>query len=116
MLGWWGTNDSDLDSSVHLLEWPLRWPVLYPTFVLLNQCPLYIMVHGDDLRVGFQLLWYKHLNIHLQALLKFAGPIFLIGYHVLRKPAKSQKFRNILVYGPIPLLQSDILLFHFLLG
>jgi len=105
VLGGWGTRGSNRNPSTHLLVWPLCWLVLHLILALLFQPPLYITGDGEDLRIGFQLLWdEEHLYVHLKALLESAGPILLVIFHILCKPVKPQEFRSILINELISLL------------
>ena len=110
----WGISGPNRNSSAHM---PLNWPVLYLILALLIQSPLYITGDDEDLRIGFQLLQdEEHLNAHFRPLLKSAGPIGLVDYHILHKPVESQKLHCMLVHRSVSLLQSEKLLFHSLLG
>jgi len=100
-----GASRSDWVFSAHLLKWSLYGLVLHLTLVLLLQSPFYFSSYDEDLGICFQLLGYKkHLDIHLQSLLKPAKTIFFICHHIRCKPAESKKFSSVLIYRSVPLL------------
>jgi len=90
---------------IHQLKESLHLPVLYLVLVLLLQSPFYFMGNRENLRVRLKLLRdKKHLDIHLQPLLKPAGPLLLIAHHVGCKSTESQKFSSVLIHKSVQLL------------
>ena len=102
----WSFDYRDINGSscvffVHQLKGSLYWLVLYLvlTFLLQSSSTSWAMSNGENLGVRLQLLRNKkHLDIHLQPLLKSASPFLFVCHHVGCKPAKSQEFGSIFIH------------------